>query len=83
MSIYQNAFLRALLSEEDGGNVAGSGGALGSWTQSHFSGDFYAPGDARRPFALGATQRRAGVSNKKRKKKKKKGRKKKPTTKKK
>ena len=52
MSIYKNAFLRALLSEEDGGNVAGSGGALGSWTQSHFSGDFYAPGDARIPYSM-------------------------------
>ena len=77
MSIYKNAFLRALLLDE--GNVAGSGGALGDWTQSHFSGDFYAPGDARRPFALGAMQRRAGVSKKKRKKKKKKGKKKKST----
>ena len=38
MSIYQNAFLKALLSEEDGGNVAGSGGVLGSWDQSQFSG---------------------------------------------
>ena len=74
MSIYKNAFLRALLSEEDGGgNVAGSGGVLGSWDQSHFSGPgLYAPGDARRPFALGAVQRRAGVSKKKKKKKKKK-----------
>jgi hypothetical protein len=72
MSIYQNAFLRALLSEEDGGNVAGSGGALGSWDQSHFSGPgLYAPGDSRRPFALGAMQRRAGASKKKKKKKKK------------
>jgi|TARA_R110000765_G_scaffold256515_1_gene356930 hypothetical protein len=73
MSIYKNAFLRALLSEEDGGgNVAGSGGVLGSWDQSHFSGPgLYAPGDARRPFALGAMQRRAGVSKKKKKKKKK------------
>jgi|TARA_R110002074_G_scaffold53023_1_gene133430 hypothetical protein len=72
MSIYQNAFLKALLSEEDGGNVAGSGGVLGSWDQSHFSGPgLYAPGDSRRPFALGAMQRRAGVSKKKKKKKKK------------
>ena len=72
MSIYQNAFLKALLSEEDGGNVAGSGGVLGSWDQSHFSGPgLYAPGDARRPFALGAMQRRAGASKKKKKKKKK------------
>ena len=70
MSIYKNAFLRTLLQDE--GNVAGSGGTLGDWTQSHFSGDFYAPGDARRPFALGAVQRRAGVSKKKKKKKKKK-----------
>ena len=77
MSIYKNAFLRALLLDD--GNVAGSGGALGDWTQSHFSGDFYAPGDARRPFALGAMQRRAGVSKKKGKKKKKKGKKKKTT----
>ncbi len=80
MSIYQNAFLRALIREEDGGNVAGSGGVLGSWDQSHFSGPgLYAPGDARRPFALGAMQRRSGVSKKKRKKKKKKGKKKKST----
>jgi|TARA_R100000781_G_scaffold114899_1_gene87776 hypothetical protein len=75
MSIYKNAFLRALLSEEDGGNVAGSGGVLGSWDQSHFSGPgLYAPGDARRPFALGAMERRSGVSKKKKKKKKKKSR---------
>ena len=79
MSIYQNAFLRALLSEEDGGNVAGSGGVLGSWDQSHFSGPgLDAPGDARRPFALGAMQRRAGASKKKKKKKKKSRRKSKP-----
>jgi len=77
MSIYKNAFLRALLLDD--GNVAGSGGPLGDWTQSHFSGDFYAPGDARRPFALGAMQRRSGVSKKKGKKKKKKGKKKKST----
>jgi len=77
MSIYKNAFLRALLLDD--GNVAGSGGALGDWTQSHFSGDFYAPGDARRPFALGAMQRRAGASKKKRKKKKRKSKKKKTT----
>lgn len=77
MSIYKNAFLRALLLDD--GNVAGSGGPLGDWTQSHFSGDFYAPGDARRPFALGAMQRRAGVSKKKRKKKKRKSKKKKTT----
>ena len=71
MSIYQNAFLRALLSEEDGGNVAGSGGVLGSWDQSHFSGPgLYAPGDSRRPFALGAMQRRAGVSKKKKSRRK-------------
>ena len=71
MSIYKNAFLRALLSEEDG-NVAGAGGALGTWDQSHFSGPgLYAPGDMRRPFALGAMQRRAGTSKKKKKKKKK------------
>lgn len=77
MSIYKNAFLRALLLDD--GNVAGSGGALGDWTQSHFSGDFYAPGDARRPFGMGAMQRRAGTSKKKKKKKKKKGKKKKST----
>tara|TARA_R100001163_G_scaffold728_6_gene1144 strand:+ start:42262 stop:42498 length:237 start_codon:yes stop_codon:yes gene_type:complete len=70
MSIYKNAFLRALLSEEDG-NVAGAGGALGTWDQSQFSGPgLYAPGDMRRPFALGAMQRRAGTSKKKKKKKK-------------
>lgn len=72
MSIFKNAFLKSLLEDMDGGgNVAGSGGALGDWTQSQFSGPgLYAPGDARRPFALGAMQRRAGI-NKKRKKKKK------------
>ena len=71
MSIYKNAFLKSIL-EDEAGNVAGSGGPLGSWTQSHFSGPgLYAPGDARRPFALGAMQRRAGVSKKKKKKKKK------------
>nr|MCK4930131.1 hypothetical protein [Nanoarchaeota archaeon] len=58
------------MSEEDG-NVAGAGGALGTWDQSHFSGPgLYAPGDMRRPFALGAMQRRAGTSKKKKKKKK-------------
>ena len=77
MSIYKNAFLKALLLDD--GNVAGSGGALGDWTQSHFSGDFYAPGDARRPFGMGAMQRRAGTSKKKKKKKKTKGKKKKST----
>ena len=71
MSIYKNAFLKSIL-EDEAGNVAGSGGPLGSWTQSHFSGDFYAPGDARRPFGLGAVQKRAGVSKKKNEKMKKK-----------
>ena len=50
---------------DEDGNVAGPGGALGTWTSSQFSGDFYAPGDSRMPKVLGAKK-------KKRKKKKKK-----------
>jgi hypothetical protein len=73
MSIFKNAFLRSILREMEGGNTAGSGGALGSWDGSVFSGDFYAPGDSRMPKFLGAkvVQRR-----KKKKKKKKKSRRK-------
>jgi len=62
MSTFKNIFLKLL--DEDG-NVAGPGGALGTWTSSQFSGDFYAPGDSRMPKVLGAKK-------KKRKKKKKK-----------
>jgi len=65
MSTFKNIFLKLL--DEDG-NVAGPGGALGTWTSSQFSGDFYAPGDSRIPKVLGAVQRR----NKKKKRKKKK-----------
>ena len=65
MSTFKNIFLKLL--DEDG-NVAGPGGALGTWTSSQFSGDFYAPGDSRMPKELGAVQRR----NKKKKRKKKK-----------
>jgi len=65
MSTFKNIFLKLL--DEDG-NVAGPGGALGTWTSSQFSGDFYAPGDSRIPKVLGAVQRR----NKKKRRKKKK-----------
>lgn len=59
------------LLDED--NIAGSGGPLGSWTSSQFSGDTYAPGDSRIPKVLGGVQRRAGVKKKRKKKKKKNG----------
>ena len=65
MSTFKNIFLKLL--DEDG-NVAGPGGALGTWTSSQFSGDNYAPGDYRMPKVLGSVQRRN--TKKKRKKKK-------------
>lgn len=68
MSTFKKLFLKLL--DEDG-NVAGSGGALGSWDSSQFSGDTYAPGDYRRPFALGAVQRRNKTKKRKKKNKKK------------
>ena len=68
MSTFKNLFLKLL--DEDG-NVAGSGGALGSYDSSQFSGDIYAPGDYRRPFALGAIQQRNKRKKSKKKNKKK------------
>ena len=68
MSTFKNLFLKLL--DEDG-NVAGSGGVLGSWDSSQFSGDTYAPGDYRRPFALGAVQKRNNTKKRKKKSKKK------------
>tara|TARA_B100002019_G_C20958261_1_gene445003 strand:+ start:348 stop:554 length:207 start_codon:yes stop_codon:yes gene_type:complete len=66
MSTFKNIFLKLL--DEDG-NVAGPGGALGTWTSSQFSGDNYAPGDSRMPKVLGGVQRRIKKKRKKKKKK--------------
>ena len=67
MSMFRKLFMKLL--DEDG-NVAGSGGALGSWTTSQFSGDNFASGDSRMPKVLGGVQRRNMSSSKKKKKKK-------------
>jgi hypothetical protein len=73
MGLFSNIFVK-MLSED---NVAGTGGVFGSGPSigSIFnppgtisSGDRYAPGDARIPFAFGATK----ISKKGKKKKKKK-----------
>lgn len=62
MSLYKTLFLK-ILSED---NFAGPGGVFGDTTPGDtFSSDFYAPGDARIPHALGAEKKK-----KKRKKKK-------------
>ena len=66
MSTFKNIFLKLL--DEDG-NVAGPGGALGTWISSQFSGDNYAPGDSRMPKVLGGVQRRIKKKRKKKKKK--------------
>ena len=49
-----------------GGGVLGPAAAVG-----HTQGDFYAPGDYRKPFALGAIQTRRGAIKPKRKKRRK------------
>lgn len=68
-----NELVEQILKED---NVAGgSGSAFGSGvvaTETPFSGDTYAPGDARRPVALGGIIRRSGVTGKKTRKKRKK-----------
>jgi hypothetical protein len=62
---------KSLSREEDensiGGGVLGPAAAVG-----HTQGDFYATGDFRKPFALGAIQTRKGAIKPKRRKKKKK-----------
>ena len=58
MLLYKQIFIRCL--NED--NVAGPGGALGTWTTGE-----YAEGDARIPHVLGAKK----IKSKKKKKKKK------------
>lgn len=72
MSLFSNIFVK-MLSED---NVAGTGGVFGSGPSiggifnppgTISSGDRYAPGDARIPFAFGATE----ISKKGKKKKKK------------
>jgi hypothetical protein len=74
-TLFEKAFIKSLKkkkpAEEDDSTVGG--GALGpAAAVGHSqSGDWYAPGDYRRPFALGAIQTRRG-SIKRRKKKKKK-----------
>jgi hypothetical protein len=60
-----------ILAEDISGNVAGSGGVLGSFTQSQFSADNYAVGDSRIPKILGKVQKRTTKKNTKRKKKRK------------
>lgn len=70
-NLYINTFLK-ILSED---SVAGDGGAFGDLqpTSTTFSGDNYAPGDARNIFGglPNKIQRRPGFGNKKRKKRKK------------
>ena len=60
-----------ILAEDISGNVAGSGGALGSFSQSQFSADNYAVGDYRMPKVLGKVQKRVNKKSKKPKKKRK------------
>ena len=61
---------RKKVKEEDDNTVGG--GALGPVAAAgNTQGDFYAPGDFRRPFALGAVQTRRGGIKPKRKKRRK------------
>lgn len=73
-TLFEKAFLNLFEKkkkpkEEDDNTVAdgvlGSAAAIGN-TQ----GDFYAPGDYRKPFALGAVQTRRGTIGKRRRKRK-------------
>jgi len=70
-NLYFNTFIK-ILSED---SIAGDGGSFGELqpTDTTFSGDNYAPGDARNIFGglPNKVQRRAGISTKKRKKRKK------------
>jgi hypothetical protein len=73
-TLFEKAFKKRLKNkakeEEDstyGGGALGPAAAIGHSQ----SGDFYAPGDYRRPFALGAVQTRKGLIGKKRRRKKK------------
>ena len=73
-TLFEKAFKRSLKkkksTEEDensvGGGVLGPAAAVG-----HTQGDFYAPGDYRKPFTLGAVQTRRGAIKSKRKKRRK------------
>lgn len=78
---FEKAFLnlyekKKKVKEEDEMSAAGdssySGGALGPNAGINTQGDFYAPGDYRKPFALGAVQTRRGTVKKRRRKNKKK-----------
>lgn len=70
-NLYLNTF-KKILSED---SIAGDGGAFGDLqpTSTTFSGDNYAPGDARNIFGglPNTIQRRAGINAKKRKKRRK------------
>jgi hypothetical protein len=73
-TLFEKAFKRSLkrrkTAEEDDNSVGG--GALGSAAAIGHNGinntDFYAPGDFRRPKALGATYSRNGIVGKKKRK---------------
>ncbi len=72
-TLFEKAFKKRLKNktkeEEDstyGGGALGNAAATGHSQ----SGDFYAPGDYRRPFALGLVQTRKGTIGKKRRKRK-------------
>ena len=76
-TLFEKAFKKTLnkkkkTKEEDENTVGG--GALGanaiSKPQTLSNTDFYAPGDYRRPFGLGAVQTRKGTIGKKRRKRK-------------
>lgn len=76
-TLFEKAFKKTLnkkkkTKDEDENTVGG--GALGanaiSKPQTLTNTDFYAPGDYRRPFALGAVQTRKGTIGKKRRKRK-------------
>ena len=61
---------RKKVKDEDENSVGG--GTLGpAAAVGHTQGDFYAPGDYRKPFALGAVQTRRGAIKPKRKKRRK------------
>ena len=61
---------RKKVKDEDENSVGG--GALGpAAAVGHTQGDFYAPGDYRKPFALGVVQTRRGAIKPKRKKRRK------------
>ena len=77
-TLFEKAFIKKLkekknkkAKEEDDNTVGG--GALGPVAAAgNTQGDFYAPGDYRKPKILGAVQTRRGVVGKRRKRKNKK-----------